>query len=180
MRSQAILLGAAALSAGATLLGTARAGQPIDISGKDTCKITEAHALPVEGDQDHVLIVQKGTCTRSASGQSSRFDGSQINWVETDDLVKGSGTLHGYLIERLKDGGTEQCRYTGLMTTVMVNGKQNTTRNGTWEMIRGTGPSLANVQMRGIFKFTPTSDTGGVSDWQGTLTEEAPAPPPHA
>ena len=180
MRSQAILLTATAFSAGATLLGTARAGQPIAISGRDTCKITEAHALPVDGDQDHVLIVQKGTCTRSASGQSSRFDGSQANWVETDDLVKGSGTLQGYLVETLKDGSTEQCRYTGLMTTVTMNGKQNTTTNGTWEMIRGTGPSLANVQMRGTFRFTPTSDTGGVSDWQGTLTDEAPTPAPHA
>ena len=57
--------------------------------------------------------MQKVTCIGSASGLSARFDGGQQTWVEADDLVKGSGTIHGYEMAKYKDGSTGVTSYVG-------------------------------------------------------------------
>lgn len=108
MRSRTSMLIITALTLGAALiLGTAaRAAEPIHVGGRMTCKTPEQHAISVEGDPGHVLVVQKVTCSGSASGQSARFDGGQQTWVEVDDLVNGSGMAHGYEFAKYKDGST--------------------------------------------------------------------------
>jgi hypothetical protein len=45
------------------------------VGGKMTCKTTEQHSVPVEGDPGHVLVVQIETCVGAASDNSARFDG---------------------------------------------------------------------------------------------------------
>jgi hypothetical protein len=161
-----------AVTVGAALvLGTtARAAEPIQVAGKMTCSTPEQHAIPVEGDPGHVLVVQKVSCSGSASGQSARFDGGQQIWVETDDLVNGSGTAHGYELAKYRDGSTGVTTYTGAQVTTMINGKPEWVAIGTWEQVRGTG-SLANVQLRGTWTAKPISKTEFVMDWEGTLTE---------
>jgi hypothetical protein len=153
------------------LLGTAaRAAEPIQVSGRFTCKTPEQHAIPVEGDPGHVLVVQKITCSGSASGQSARFDGGQQTWVEADDLVKGSGMIHGYELAKYKDGSTGVTTYAGSQVSMMVNGKPDWVAQGTWEQMHGTG-SMANVEMRGTWTAKPISEAEFVMDWEGTLTE---------
>jgi hypothetical protein len=151
-------------------IGTAWAGEPIHVTGKNICKTIEQHQLQVEGDPDHVLIVVKGSCTTTATGRSARFDGGKFTSVETDDLVNGTGMIRGYDFEVYKDHSTEADSYAGLMITTVVNGKPQWSGQGTWEMMRGTG-SLANAQQRGTWKAVPTSDTEYVINWEGTLTE---------
>ena len=155
----------------ALVLGTlAQAAEPIQVAGRMTCKTPEQHAIPVEGDRDHVLIVQRVTCTGSASGQSARFDGGQQTWVEADDLIRGSGMIHGYEVAKYKDGSTGITNYAGAQLTKMVNGKPEWVAQGTWQQTHGTG-SLANVQLRGTWTAKPTSESEYVMDWEGTLTE---------
>jgi hypothetical protein len=157
----------------AFLLGTAaRAAEPIQVGGRMTCTTPEQHAIPVEGDPGHVLVVQKVTCVGSASGQSARFDGGQQTWVEADDLVKGSGTTHGYEMAKYQDGSTGVTSYVGAQVATMVDGKPGWTALGTWEQIRATG-SLANVQLRGTWTAKPISEKEFVMDWEGTLTEDS-------
>ena len=107
------MLTISALALGPTLvLGMpARAAEPIQVGGRMTCTTPEQHAIPVEGDPGHVLVVQKVTCIGSASGQSARFDGGKQTWVEADDLVKGSGMIHGYETASYKDGSTSVISY---------------------------------------------------------------------
>jgi hypothetical protein len=156
---------------GALLLGAAaRAAEPIQVSGRMTCKTPEQHAIPVEGDPDHVLVVQKVTCSGSASGRSARFDGGQQTWVEADDLIKGSGMIHGYEFAKYKDGSTGVTSYAGAQVTTMINGKPEWAALGTWEQTSGTG-SLANVQLRGTWTAKPISESEYAMDWEGTLTE---------
>src|ERR1700716_3769289 len=95
MQSRTYMLFVTALTAGAALLlGTAAwAADPIQVAGKLNCKTTEQHAIPLDGDPDHILLVQKVTCSVSASGQSARFDGGEQTNVETNDLVRGSRTI---------------------------------------------------------------------------------------
>jgi hypothetical protein len=161
-----------ALTLGAALLlGTATwAAEPIQVGGKLTCKTPEQHAIPVEGDPAHVLVVQKVTCSGSASGQSARFDGGQQTWVEADDLVNGSGMIHGYELAKYKDGSTGVTSYAGAQVTTMNNGKPEWVAQGTWEQMHGTG-NLANVQLRGTWTAKPISETEYVMDWEGTLIE---------
>jgi hypothetical protein len=172
MRSRTSMLITTALTLGAALvLGTAaRAAQPIHVGGRMTCKTPEQHAIPVEGDPGHVLVVQKVTCSGSASGQSARFDGGQQTWVEVDDLVNGSGMAHGYEFAKYKDGSTGVTSYAGAQVTTMINGKPEWAALGTWEQTSGTG-SLANVQLRGTWTAKPISESEFIMDWEGTLTE---------
>jgi hypothetical protein len=172
MRSRTSMLIITALTLGAALvLGTAaRAAEPIHVGGRMTCKTPEQHAIPVEGDPGHVLVVQKVTCSGSASGQSARFDGGRQTWVEVDDLVNGSGMAHGYEFAKYKDGSTGVTSYAGAQVTTMINGKPEWAALGTWEQTSGTG-SLANVQLRGTWTAKPISESEFIMDWEGTLTE---------
>jgi len=166
------MLTVTALHLAAALLPGTRAGaaEPIQIAGRFTCKTVEQHAIPVEGDPDHVLVVLKETCSGSASGRSARFDGGQQTMVEIDDLIKGSGMLRGYDLVTYRDGSTGADTYVGAQVTTMINGKPEWTAQGTWEQTRGTG-SLANVQQRGTWTGKSTSQTEFVIDWEGTMTE---------
>jgi hypothetical protein len=171
MRSRMSFITAAALTLGPVLVsGGASAAGPLQVGGRLTCTTPEQHAIPVEGDPGHVLVVQKVTCSGSASGQSARFDGGQQTWVEVDDLVKGSGMIHGYELAKYKDGSTGFTSYAGAQVTTMIDGKPEWTALGTFEQVRATG-SLANVQLRGTWTAKPVSQTEYIMDWEGTLTE---------
>jgi hypothetical protein len=169
-RGRIFTISALALGPALVLGMPARAAEPIQVGGRMTCTTPEQHAIPVEGDPGHVLVVQKVTCVGSASGQSARFDGGQQTWVEADDLVKGSGPIHGYEMAKYKDGSTGVTSYVGAQVATMVDGKPEWTALGTWEQIRGTG-SLANVQLRGTWTAKPISEKEYVMDWEGTLAE---------
>jgi hypothetical protein len=171
MRSRTSMLTVTVLTLGGALLGVAaQAAEPIQVGGRMTCKTPEQHAIAVEGDPDHVLVLQKVICSGSASGQSARFDGGQQTWVEADDLIKGSGMIHGYELAKYKDGSTGVTSYVGAQLTTVVNGKPEWVAQGTWEQTHGTG-SLANVQLRGTWTAKPISESEYVMDWEGTLTE---------
>ena len=161
-----------AITFGAALfLGTAApAGEPIQVGGKMTCKTPEQHSIPVEGDPGHVLVVQIETCVGSASGESARFDGAQQRWFEVDDLVKGSGMIHGYELAKYKDGSFGITSYAGAQVTAMINGKPEWTALGTFEQMHGTG-SMANVQIRGTWTAKPISETEFAMDWVGTMID---------
>jgi|HubBroStandDraft_6_1064221.scaffolds.fasta_scaffold6498256_1 hypothetical protein len=60
MRCTSMFLTMTALPLGAAL---AQAAESIQVAGELTCKTTEQHAVPVEGDPGHVLVVQKVTCS---------------------------------------------------------------------------------------------------------------------
>jgi hypothetical protein len=171
-RRRILTFTAVALGPALVLSMPARATEPIQVGGRMTCTTPEQHAIPVEGDPGHVLVVQKVSCIGSASGQSARFDGGQQTWVESDDLVKGSGMIHGYELAKYKDGSTGVTSYAGAQVTTMVNGKPEWTALGTWEQIRGTG-SLANVELRGTWTAKPISEKEYVMDWEGTLTQSS-------
>lgn len=169
MSFRMITLGLGGLVWAAALVpGLAGAAEPVPIAGKDTCKTAEQHTMPVAGDPAHVLVLQKGTCTVSASGASAMFDGGQLTWTETVDLVAGNGTIRGYLLANYKNGSTAAIGYVGLTTTTMVNGKPSAAFQGTFETTAGTG-KLANAVMRGSFKGAPLSDTESVDNWTGIL-----------
>jgi len=172
IQSRRRMLTISALALGPTLVlwKPAWAAEPIQVGGRMTCTTAEQHAISVEGDPGHVLVVQKVTCIGSASGQSAMFDGGQQTWVEADDLVKGSGPIHGYEMAKYKDGSSGVTNYVGAQVTKMVDGKPEWTALGTWEQIRGTG-SLVNVQLRGTWTAKPISEKEYVMDWEGTLAE---------
>lgn len=166
------MLPVTALTLGTVLVlaGPARAAEPMQVSGKNTCKVAEQHAIPVEGDPDHVLAATKGTCSISAAGPGAMFDGGQFTWVETGDYAKGTGSEQGYFLGKYKDGSTGFFTYAGTVVTAMVDGKPHTTFQGTYEMKSGTN-QLANAQFKGTYNGEPISATESVSEWEGTLTE---------
>ena len=173
MRSRISTVTLSAITIGAALfVGTAAlAGELIQVGGTMTCKTPEQHSIPVDGDTGHVLVVQIETCVGSASGESARFDGAQQRWFELDDLVKGSGIIHGYELAKYKDGSTTVISYVGAQVATMINGKPDWTAWGTFEQTNGTG-SMANIHVRGTWTAKPTtSQTDFVMDWVGEMTD---------
>ena len=170
LRTCTVTIAATTLVAALVLRTEVWAGGTVQVGGKMTCKTPEQHSVPVEGDPGHVLVVQIETCVGSASGESARFDGAQQRWFEVDDLVKGSGMIHGYELAKYKDGSTGMTSYAGAQVTTMINGKPDWTALGTFEQTNGTG-SMANIQVRGTWTAKPTSETEFVMDWVGTMTE---------
>jgi hypothetical protein len=170
LRTCTVAIAATTLVAALVLRTEVWAGGTVQVGGKMTCKTPEQHSVPVEGDPGHVLVVQIETCVGSASGESARFDGAQQRWFEVDDLVKGSGMIHGYELAKYKDGSTGMTSYAGAQVTTMINGKPDWTALGTFEQTNGTG-SMANIQVRGTWTAKPTSETEFVMDWVGTMTE---------
>jgi hypothetical protein len=166
------LLLSAALGLGATLMITAptRAGEPLQVAGKAHCKSIEQHAISVEGDPDHVVVVMKGTCDLSASGQSQMMDGGHLDWAETGDYIMGSGTSNGYYLAKYKDGSTEICSYTQIVTATTVDGKPHVTFRGADRHVSGTG-RLANVKYVGTHWGDGISPTEAAEEFQGTLIE---------
>src|SRR5690349_15680217 len=106
MRTLTCILSVSALGLGAAfvLAGPARAAEPVQIAGKNACKTVEQHAVPVEGDPDHIVFAEKVTCNTSATGQSSMFNEGQLVATEAGDLVKGNGPVHGYILGKYKEG----------------------------------------------------------------------------
>jgi len=156
-RTCTVAISAMAFAAVLILLGTAtRTSEPIHVGGKMACKTPEQHSIPVEGDPGHVLVAQIETCVGTASGDSARFDGGQQTWFELNDLVRGSGLIHGYEQAKYKDGSTATTSYAGAEVATMINGKPEWTALGTFEQMRGTG-NMANVQLRGTWTAKPTS-----------------------
>lgn len=83
MQSRMRSLGTVAFTYVAIMMATvARGAAPIPIAGQFTCKIVEEYKSKVEGDPAHELILLKTSCDGHASGQSARFDGSQVTMVE--------------------------------------------------------------------------------------------------
>ena len=93
------------------------------------------------------------------------FDGTQQRWFEVDDLVKGSGMIHGYELAKYKDGSTGMTSYAGAQVATMVNGKPQWTAMGTFEQTSGTG-SMANIQVRGTWTAKPLRKPN--SSWTGS------------
>ena len=134
-----------------------------------TCTTPEQHANSGGRRSGSRSGCAKSELHRQRFGPVREFDGGQQTWVEADDLVKGSGIIHGYELAKYKDGSTGVTSYAGAQVTTMVNGKPEWTALGTWEQIRGTG-SLANAELRGTWTAKPISEKEYVMDWEGTLT----------
>ena len=172
MRSRISAVTLSAITFGTALfLGSAAwAGESIQVGGRMTCKTPEQHSIAIEGDPGHVLVVQIETCVGSASGGSAMFDGGQQTWAEADDLVKGSGMIHGYETAKYKDGSTTLISYVGAQVTTIVDGKPQWTALGTFEQASGTG-IMASIHLRGTWTAKPTSETEFAMDWVGEMTD---------
>jgi hypothetical protein len=165
------LVGAAlGLSAMLMIAAPTRAGEPLQVAGKAHCKSIEQHAISIEGDPDHVMVVMKGSCDLSASGQSQMMDGGHLDWAETGDYVMGSGTAHGNYLARYKDGSTEIVSYTQIVTATMIDGKPHLTFRGVDRHVSGTG-RLANVRYVGTHWGEGVSPTEAAEEFQGTVIE---------
>jgi hypothetical protein len=150
--------------AGALALASSTwAEETTQVSGKSFCKTVEQHALPLEGDPDHVLIAEKFTCR--VESPSTVFNGGQQAGVDIADLVKGSGPVRGHIFNKFK-GGSGYTNITGFVSTEMREGNPHTTVTGVWEFTSGTVGAA-----RGTYRIEPTSQTESVVEWQGTLAQ---------
>lgn len=165
-----LLISALGLGAALTFAAPAQADEPMQFSGTNHCKAVDQHAIPVDGDPDHVIVAVKAICHLTATGNSQMLDGGQAAVEELDDLVKGTGPFHGYYMLTLKDGSTSFQTYAGKATTTMIDGKARTAMQLTFDQVNGTG-RFAKAQNQGTAQGSVVSPTEVVNEFHGLLTE---------
>jgi hypothetical protein len=88
-------------------------------TGKVTRKPIEQHPLQVEVDGS-CSDGDQGELHDQREGQSAGFDRGRVTQVETDDLVNGTGMIHGYDFDVYNDGSTKADRDAGPIIGTVV------------------------------------------------------------
>ncbi len=136
------------------------------IAGQFKQKYTKQEVLPVPQAEGHILMLTETQGSNTNRGQSDYMDSAQIVLREIVDLEQGNGSHSGYVIETSSNGDEVIAKFSGQITTVMVEGKPNTTMKGSWSKIRGTG-EYEGIKGSGTYDGHFISENEYVIDWNG-------------
>lgn len=125
----------------------------------------QQHALPVAEAEGHMLMLLQDSGPMQSTGVIG-------NGTATDRgmnrLFQGNGEGQGY--HTLKtDEGTVVVQWSGTVNTVLKDNIPNTSFQGNWEVIKGTGKFL-NMEGQGDYTGYFTSENTRVINWKGTCT----------
>src|SRR5215469_8502220 len=111
-----------------------------------------------------VLMIRRNTTT------SSDPDWNETEQIvyEQDDEVAETGTHRGYYRRLHKNGETDYGPYEGThKTAVKEDGSWETTWEGTYQMIGGTG-KFKNIKGSGTYRGKATAQ-GALTEWEGEV-----------
>ena len=122
----------------------------VKISGQAELQYSKRETIDVPGREGHLLALGEVRGTNQNTSASDFFaDVPAIN-VETADLMQGNGTHQGYYTMRKGDDAVT-AEWHGTVTTVPgPNQQPQTSFNGTWEYIQGTG-RYSGIEGSGIY-----------------------------
>lgn len=137
------------------------AGSPCEGHSKMTAE--QQHVLPVTEADGHMLMLLQDSGPMKSVGVIG-------NGTATDRgmnrLFQGNGEGQGY--HTLKtDEGSVVVQWQGTVSTVLKNDVPNTSFEGTWEVIKGSG-KFVNMEGHGNYDGYFTSEKTRVINWKGT------------
>jgi hypothetical protein len=136
------------------------------IAGQFKQKYTKQEVLPVPQAEGHMLMLTETQGSNTNRGQNDYMDSAQVVLREIVDLEQGNGSHSGYVIETSSNGDEVIAKFSGQVTTVMVEGQPNTTMKGSWSKIRGTG-KYEGIKGSGTYDGHFISENEYVIDWNG-------------
>lgn len=167
------ILGLAVLPA--TIVAIASPGVPpvqerVKISGTFTMAYLRQERVEVPDVGAHVLAVTLAQGSNRNTGPSDFMSGSQVTIAEMLDLVQGSGSSQGYVVQS-KGPDSVFVRANGQVTTTLSPQRSPiTTVRGDWTFVKGAG-QYNGIRGRGTFKVGFTSESEFTVDWQGEYSK---------
>jgi hypothetical protein len=165
LRTTSLAGTATALLALFPLVGWTPAIERVKVSGRHIMTMTQQQSIV--GDRSgHVLMLSEAKGTNESTGSTTWMQGSTLLSVGTADLVFGSGSQQGYIVE-VENGDTAYARWSGMVTTVLSKEKVPiTTFGGQWTKFGGSG-RFKGLSGAGIYKGRFTSPTEYTMEWSG-------------
>lgn len=102
------------------------------------------------------------------TGQGKYLSGARVVNVDTAAMVNGNGTHSGYTTFS-EGSNTIVKRFTGTTTTKMVKGQPESTFNGKWTIVRGTG-RYAAITGNGTYSGRFLTANRYTVEWKGTTS----------
>jgi hypothetical protein len=136
------------------------------ISGIASLSYTKQEASVVPSAEGHMLVTGELTGTNKNTGGTDYMSDASAANREIGQLFQGNGPHSGYYTLS-KEGNTATALWKGNVTTVMsAEGNPQTSFNGTWEYVAGTG-KYNGIQGKGKYSGYFTSKTTYTVDWNG-------------
>ncbi len=138
-----------------------------DLPCEGTSNMTaeQQHVLPVTEADGHILMLSQDSGPMNSVGMIG-------NGTATDRgmnrLFKGNGEGQGYHTLKTNEG-TVVVQWLGTVKTTIKDDRPNTTFEGNWEIINGSG-KFKNSEGRGSYNGYFTSETTRVINWKGTCS----------
>jgi hypothetical protein len=138
----------------------------VKISGRAELLYSKREAIDVPGRDGHMLALGEVRGTNQNTSASDFFaDATAVN-VETADLIQGNGSHQGYYTMRTGND-TVTAKWHGMVTTVLgPNQQPQTSFNGTWEYIQGTGRYIG-IEGSGVYEGEFLAQDRYLVRWQG-------------
>lgn len=145
-------------------------GEPVKIAGTFTMAYLKQERVEVPDVGGHVLVVTLAQGSNRSTGPSDFMSGSQVTIAEMLDLVQGSGSSQGYVVQS-KGADSVFVRINGqVTTTVSSQGSPSTSVRGDWTFVKGAG-QYKGIRGSGTFKAGFTSESEFTVDWQGEYSK---------
>ena len=146
---------------------SAPTGERLKVAGTFSVKYVKQEVLAVGGTDGHILVLAEARGPNHSTGRDVYMDGAEVVNQEIGDLTQGNGANNGYLVFS-QHGEASYTRWTGRVTTTLTDGNPNSTLEGAWTKVGGTG-RYDGVTGSGTYTGRMISPAEYVVDWQGEL-----------
>ena len=168
---KSIACGIAALALAGTFgAGSARADEPIQVSGTDIATQVELHFIPIPGNPMHGLSLERSVGGRNGTGPFASMQ--MITGITTNeiDLNQGTGKVTGYVLGSNSEG-TVLSRINGKSSFIMDDKTKSPKGavEGVWEIVDGTG-RFVNMRGKGTYKAEFGGGNFTTVPWSGTIS----------
>ena len=151
------------MTAALTMTSTANVYASSACEGSSTMTTEQQHVLPVAQADGHMVMLLQDSGPMQSKGVIG-------NGTATDQgmnrLFQGNGEGQGYHTLNT-DEGTVVVKWTGTVNTVMNDNTPNTSFQGSWEVLKGTG-KFVNMEGQGVYDGYFTSANTRVINWKGS------------
>ena len=114
------------------------------------------------------VFVSTGTGANRNTGDSEYFSAGRVLAVDTAAMIEGNGT-HSGQVTVSEGSDTVVERFTGATTTRIVKGRPESTFEGTWTIISGTG-RYSGITGNGTYTGRFETATKSTVEWKGNTS----------
>jgi hypothetical protein len=137
-----------------------------EISGTISLVVTQQQPIEIGDAEGHEVNFMTSDGTNENKGEHDFMASAKVTNISYSDLVNGNGTHHGYVTLTTGDDSAIAKWKGTVTTTVTADTVSNTTFEGTYTYIHGTG-KYVNINGGGTYKGSFSSETEYTAEWEG-------------